>query len=76
MNHGGITVQTDLRYREDESRPISLNVVDNRNGTYGLSFVPERAGVMSLMVSVDGKLIEVRVLFRRVAGAVKWLVYD
>ncbi|XP_019547887.2 E3 ubiquitin-protein ligase TRIM45 [Aedes albopictus] len=58
MNHGGITVQTDLRYREDESRPISLNVVDNRNGTYGLSFVPERAGVMSLMVSVDGKLIE------------------
>ncbi|XP_062548302.1 E3 ubiquitin-protein ligase TRIM45 [Armigeres subalbatus] len=58
MNHGGITVETDLRYRDDDSRPVSLNVVDNRNGTYGLSFVPERAGVMSLMVSVDGKLIE------------------
>ncbi|EAT47686.1 AAEL001217-PA [Aedes aegypti] len=58
MNHGGITVQTDLRHQEDDSRPISLNVADNRNGTYGLSFVPERAGVMSLMVSVDGKIIE------------------
>ncbi|XP_058823512.1 E3 ubiquitin-protein ligase TRIM45 [Topomyia yanbarensis] len=58
MNHGGITVHTDLRYRGDESRVISLSIVDKRDGSYRLSFVPERAGVMNLMIFVDGKVIE------------------
>ncbi|XP_055548370.1 tripartite motif-containing protein 45 [Wyeomyia smithii] len=58
MNHGGIMIQTDLRYRDEETRVVSLHVVDNRNGTYRLSFLPDRAGVMNLMISVDGKVIE------------------
>ncbi|XP_053692347.1 tripartite motif-containing protein 45 [Sabethes cyaneus] len=57
MNHGGLMIQTDLRYRDEETRVVSLHVVDNRNGTYRLSFLPERAGVMNLMISVDGKVI-------------------
>ncbi|XP_058452617.1 E3 ubiquitin-protein ligase TRIM45 [Malaya genurostris] len=58
MNHGGIMVQTDLRYRDDDSLVISVSIVDKRDGSYRLSFVPERAGVMNLMISVDGKVIE------------------
>lgn len=59
MNHGGILVGGDLRYRDEENRPVTVAVTDNRDGTYQLSFMPERAGVMALMISVDGKLIEV-----------------
>ncbi|EDS26901.1 tripartite motif-containing protein 45 [Culex quinquefasciatus] len=58
MTHGGILVGGDLRYRDEENRPITVAVTDSRDGTYQLSFMPERAGVMALMISVDGKLIE------------------
>ncbi|XP_055634959.1 tripartite motif-containing protein 45 isoform X2 [Toxorhynchites rutilus septentrionalis] len=58
MNYGGMTVQTDLRYRDGEARIVPLGVFDNRNGTYRLSFVPERAGVMNLIISVDGRVID------------------
>ncbi|XP_055598722.1 uncharacterized protein LOC129748223 [Uranotaenia lowii] len=59
MAHGGLIVQTDLRYRDEDNRTVPVTVTDNQNGTYRLAFVPERAGVMHLMVSVDGKVIEV-----------------
>ncbi|KAL1400069.1 hypothetical protein pipiens_002117 [Culex pipiens pipiens] len=58
MTHGGILVEGDLRYRDEENRPVTVAVTDSRDGTYQLSFMPERAGVMALMISVDGKLIE------------------
>ncbi|XP_058122451.1 uncharacterized protein LOC131293331 [Anopheles ziemanni] len=58
LTHGGITVQTDLRFRDNEDHSVAVSVVDNRDGSYALSFVPPRAGVMHLMLSVDGKIIE------------------
>uniref|UniRef100_A0A182IL15 B box-type domain-containing protein n=1 Tax=Anopheles atroparvus TaxID=41427 RepID=A0A182IL15_ANOAO len=58
LAHGGITVQADLRFRDDEDHSVAVCVADNRDGSYALSFVPPRAGVMHLMLSVDGKMIE------------------
>uniref|UniRef100_A0A182NZI4 B box-type domain-containing protein n=1 Tax=Anopheles epiroticus TaxID=199890 RepID=A0A182NZI4_9DIPT len=58
LGHGGITVQTDLRFRDDDDHSIPLSITDNRDGSYGLTFVPPRPGVMHLMLFVDGKLLE------------------
>ncbi|KFB53786.1 tripartite motif protein 45 [Anopheles sinensis] len=58
LAHGGMTVQTDLRFRDNEDHSVAVSVVDNRDGSYALSFVPPRAGVMHLMLSVDGQIIE------------------
>uniref|UniRef100_A0A182WGF7 B box-type domain-containing protein n=1 Tax=Anopheles minimus TaxID=112268 RepID=A0A182WGF7_9DIPT len=58
LGHGGITVQTDLRFRDDEDHSVAMSIVDNRDGSYGLTFVPPRPGVMHLMLYVDGKMLE------------------
>ncbi|XP_035777081.1 E3 ubiquitin-protein ligase TRIM71-like isoform X2 [Anopheles albimanus] len=58
LAHGGLTVQTDLRYRDDEELAVVMTLTDNRDGSYGLSFVPPRPGVLHLVISVDGKTIE------------------
>lgn len=59
LGHGGITVQTDLRFRDDDDHSVPMTIADNRDGSYGLTFVPSRPGVMHLMLFVDGKLLEV-----------------
>uniref|UniRef100_A0A1S4H1W0 B box-type domain-containing protein n=1 Tax=Anopheles gambiae TaxID=7165 RepID=A0A1S4H1W0_ANOGA len=58
LGHGGITVQTDLRFRDDDDHSVPMTIADNRDGSYGLTFVPSRPGVMHLMLFVDGKLLE------------------
>ncbi|XP_049301312.1 tripartite motif-containing protein 45 [Anopheles funestus] len=58
LGHGGITVQTDLHFRDDEDHSVAMSIVDNRDGSYGLTFVPPRPGVMHLMLFVDGKILE------------------
>ncbi|XP_053672145.1 tripartite motif-containing protein 45 [Anopheles nili] len=58
LAHGGITVQTDLRYRDDEDHSVAMSICDNRDGSYAISFMPTRPGVMHLMLFVDGKLLE------------------
>uniref|UniRef100_A0A182V5R1 Uncharacterized protein n=1 Tax=Anopheles merus TaxID=30066 RepID=A0A182V5R1_ANOME len=62
--HGGITVQTDLRSRDDDDHSVSMTIADNRDGSYGLTFEPSRPGVMHLMLFVDGKLLEVCLMCR------------
>ncbi|XP_052864548.1 tripartite motif-containing protein 45 [Anopheles cruzii] len=58
LAYGGLTVHTDLRYRDDEAHAVAMALVDNRDGSYGLSFTPPRAGVMHLAITVDGRTIE------------------
>ncbi|XP_050072359.1 tripartite motif-containing protein 45 [Anopheles maculipalpis] len=58
LGHGGITVQTDLRFRDDDDHSVAMAIVDNRDGSYGLTFVPPRPGVMHLTLFVDGKMLE------------------
>uniref|UniRef100_A0A182HYD8 Uncharacterized protein n=1 Tax=Anopheles arabiensis TaxID=7173 RepID=A0A182HYD8_ANOAR len=56
LGHCGVTVQQDLRFRDD-NHLVPITVADNRDGTCGL-FVSSCPDVMHLMLFVDGKLLE------------------
>uniref|UniRef100_A0A182QJG5 B box-type domain-containing protein n=1 Tax=Anopheles farauti TaxID=69004 RepID=A0A182QJG5_9DIPT len=58
LTHGGITVQADLRYRDDDDHSVAISINDNRDGSYALAFIPPRPGVMHLLLFVDGKILE------------------
>ncbi|KFB53779.1 hypothetical protein ZHAS_00022013 [Anopheles sinensis] len=60
LEHGGITVQSELRFRNDEDHSVVVCIANNQDGSNALCFVPNRAGMMHLILSVDGKIIEER----------------
>uniref|UniRef100_A0A182VJA4 Uncharacterized protein n=1 Tax=Anopheles merus TaxID=30066 RepID=A0A182VJA4_ANOME len=59
LGHIGFTVQADLHFRDNDDHSVQMTIADNRERSYGLTFVPSRPGVMYLIVFVVGKLLEV-----------------
>lgn len=57
--HGGLSVDVSLKYRNLAARTVAFKVADRRDGTYGITFVPDAAGAMEMTVMVHGKHVKV-----------------
>ncbi|KAG8278221.1 Tripartite motif-containing protein 45 [Homalodisca vitripennis] len=55
--HGGTQVIAELQYRDAAQRRVAVQVADQGDGTYILSFTPDSSGNMSLSVTIQGKHI-------------------
>ncbi|CAH1118013.1 unnamed protein product [Phaedon cochleariae] len=59
VERGGEEIEAEIRYRDaGVSRSLNVNVMDRRDGTYGLSFVPDVAGKLVLSVTIKGQPID------------------
>ncbi|ENN77306.1 hypothetical protein YQE_06132, partial [Dendroctonus ponderosae] len=59
LERGGETVTAEIRHREaGVSRSLIVNVDDNRDGTYGVSFIPDVAAKLALIIKVNGEHIQ------------------
>ncbi|XP_071450592.1 E3 ubiquitin-protein ligase TRIM45-like isoform X2 [Hetaerina americana] len=58
IGHGGEQVVAELRYRDASHRQLPVYVSDQKDGSYTLTFIPDAAGVLSLVVTVQGKHIQ------------------
>ncbi|XP_021939856.1 tripartite motif-containing protein 45 isoform X2 [Zootermopsis nevadensis] len=56
--HGGEKVVAEVWHRDASCRKIPVQVTDQQDGTYLISFVPDTSGNLSLSVSVQGKPIQ------------------
>ena len=59
MCHGGLKIECSLRYKDSSMRHIPAYVMDKRDGTYIISFVPDAQGFLLLAIAIQGKSIEV-----------------
>ncbi|KAJ8978575.1 hypothetical protein NQ317_015992, partial [Molorchus minor] len=58
LDRGGESVTAEIRHREaGVSRSLVVDVLDNRNGTYTISFVPDVAGKLLLSINIKGSPI-------------------
>lgn len=57
--HGGLIINTELRYRDVSGRWVPTQVSDKRDGTYVISFIPDTAGIMNLTIEIKNKSIKV-----------------
>ncbi|XP_018579850.1 tripartite motif-containing protein 45 [Anoplophora glabripennis] len=58
IERGGELVAAEIRHRDaGVSKPLVVNVQDRRDGTYGITFVPDVAGKLVLNVCVKGQPI-------------------
>lgn len=55
--HGGLNVAAEIRYKDASMRLISNQVRDKRDGTYIITFTPDAAGYMTLVIRMQGKQI-------------------
>ncbi|XP_050309635.1 tripartite motif-containing protein 45 [Anthonomus grandis grandis] len=59
LERGGEYVTAEIRHRDaGVSRSLMVNVVDKRDGTYGISFVPDIAGKLAFIIKVKGEHIQ------------------
>ncbi|CAG9767918.1 unnamed protein product [Ceutorhynchus assimilis] len=59
LERGGEFVTAEIRYSDaGVSRSLIVNVIDKRDGTYGISFVPDVAGKLALIIKVKGEHIQ------------------
>ncbi|KAJ8915637.1 hypothetical protein NQ315_003421 [Exocentrus adspersus] len=59
IDRGGEHVTAEIRHRDaGVSKSLAVNVQDRRDGTYGISFVPDVAGKLALNVCVKGQAIK------------------
>nr|CAD7264667.1 unnamed protein product [Timema shepardi] len=56
--HGGEKVTAELRYRDVSRRQLPVHVLDRRDGSYLVWFVPDTPGNLSLSVSVNGHFVK------------------
>ena len=59
MCHGGLQLNAVVKYEDVTRRELPIEVQDNRDGTYGISFEPDAAGTMSLSITIHGPHIQV-----------------
>ncbi|KAF5303196.1 hypothetical protein FQA39_LY10109 [Lamprigera yunnana] len=59
LQRGGEVVTADLRYRDAGiSRTLHVQIEDNRDGTYSISFTPDVAGKLLLSLFIKGQPIK------------------
>lgn len=76
LERGGETVTAEIRHREaGVSRSLIVNVDDNRDGTYGVSFIPDVAAKLALIVKVNGEHIQVKLKHFNLMILVSFLFY-
>ncbi|XP_055376368.1 tripartite motif-containing protein 45 [Condylostylus longicornis] len=56
--HGGLTIDVQLKYKDNPSKLLEVQISDKRDGTYVISFVPEYAGLMILSIMIKNKPIK------------------
>nr|CAD7462282.1 unnamed protein product [Timema tahoe] len=56
--HGGEKVTAELRYRDVSRRQLPVNILDRKDGSYLVWFVPDTSGNLSLSVSVNGHFVK------------------
>jgi hypothetical protein len=58
LKNGGAKIQSTLTKLDDHSLVLPVEVVDNGDGTYALSYIPEKTGDYQLQVLLDHKPIK------------------
>lgn len=59
LERGGEDVSSEIRYRDaGVSRSLVVNVIDKKDGTYNISFVPDVAGKLAFIVKVKGDHVQ------------------
>ncbi|XP_050321929.1 uncharacterized protein LOC126754082 [Bactrocera neohumeralis] len=56
--HGGLQIQTLLKYKETSSKFLPVEIADNRDGTYGIGFTPDAEGTLVLQITINDKPIK------------------
>ncbi|XP_061394534.1 E3 ubiquitin-protein ligase TRIM45-like, partial [Musca vetustissima] len=58
MSHGGLKIQTHVKYKDLNSKCLRMEVTDNCDGTYGIAFTPDAEGTIILMITINEKHIK------------------
>ncbi|XP_058980717.1 uncharacterized protein LOC105262023 isoform X2 [Musca domestica] len=58
MTHGGLKIQTHVKYKDLNSKCLRMEVTDNCDGTYGIAFTPDAEGTIILMITIKEKHIK------------------
>ncbi|XP_013106227.2 uncharacterized protein LOC106086205 [Stomoxys calcitrans] len=58
MCHGGLKIQTHVKYKDLNSKCLRMEVTDNSDGTYGIAFTPDSEGTILLMITINEKHIK------------------
>uniref|UniRef100_A0A0A1WSU3 Tripartite motif-containing protein 45 n=1 Tax=Zeugodacus cucurbitae TaxID=28588 RepID=A0A0A1WSU3_ZEUCU len=56
--HGGLQIQSLLKYKESSSKYLPVEIADNRDGTYGIGFTPDAEGALVLIITINDKPIK------------------
>ncbi|XP_073825780.1 uncharacterized protein isoform X2 [Musca autumnalis] len=58
MTHGGLKIQTHVKYKDLNSKCLRMEVTDNCDGTYVIAFTPDSEGTIILMITINDKHIK------------------
>ncbi|KAI8041879.1 tripartite motif-containing protein 45 isoform X1 [Drosophila gunungcola] len=56
--HGGLEINCMLKYKESSSKFLPVEVSDNRDGTYNISFTPDAQGSLILTITINERPIK------------------
>ncbi|KAH8352867.1 hypothetical protein KR084_006962 [Drosophila pseudotakahashii] len=56
--HGGLEINCMLKYKDSSSKFLPVEVSDNRDGTYNISFTPDAQGALILTITINERPIK------------------
>ncbi|KAM7353406.1 uncharacterized protein ACRADG_005479 isoform 2-T2 [Cochliomyia hominivorax] len=56
--HGGLHIKCHIKYRDNHAKLLPIEISDNRDGTYIISFIPDSQGAIILNITINDKPIK------------------
>ncbi|XP_001356614.3 tripartite motif-containing protein 45 [Drosophila pseudoobscura] len=56
--HGGLQINCMIKYKDSTSKFLPIEVSDNRDGTYNISFTPDSQGTLILTITINERPIK------------------
>ncbi|BFF95562.1 tripartite motif-containing protein 45 [Drosophila madeirensis] len=56
--HGGLQINCMIKYKDSTSKFLPIDVADNRDGTYNISFTPDSQGTLILTITINERPIK------------------
>ncbi|KAH8282465.1 hypothetical protein KR054_007819 [Drosophila jambulina] len=56
--HGGLEINCMIKYKDSNSKFLPVEVSDNRDGTYNISFTPDAQGTLILTITINDRPIK------------------
>ncbi|KAI8119945.1 Tripartite motif-containing protein 45 [Lucilia cuprina] len=56
--HGGLQIKCQIKYKDNHAKLIPIEISDNRDGSYIISFTPDSQGTIILTITINDKPIK------------------